>query len=79
MGTLSKDETIITEVEVRAQSLAKSVEHKEATIAGLNSGLRGSREFQGKVPGTPEPEHSQSLRDLTNTRQEKLQEVKKEL
>ena len=79
MGALAKDESIITEMEAKVQSLAKSVQDKEATIARLSADLRESSGDFGRATGTPEPEHSQALRDLTNTCQKKLQEVDKEL
>ena len=80
MGALAKDESIITEMEAKAQSLTESVKDKEATIARFSAELRESNEgVLGGAAGTPEPEHSQALRDLTNTCQKKLQEVDKEL
>jgi len=79
MGALAKDESIITEMEAKAQSLTKSVQDKEATIARLSADLRESSGILGREAVTPEPEHSQALRDLTNTCQKKLQEVDKEL
>ena len=79
MGALAKDEAIITEMESKAQSLSNTLEQKEKIIAQLTEELQGSKFARGKGPGTPEPEHSQALRDLTNTCQEKLQEVEKEL
>jgi len=79
MGALAKDEAIITEMESKAQSLSNALEHKEEIIVQLTAELQSSKFVRGEGPGTPEPEHSQALRDLTNTCQEKLQEVEKEL